>query len=374
MPHNKSTLAEMLVSGPRGRRMLLAFAQLLDDSFRQTVWFAVLAIKPPGSSGMYAIAVDDGEPGPEPELPVVSPEQVAASLDRVDLLPVTHELLRDALGMAVDNARYWQPPDGEDILAAAEPVRAALTRVAEHIAASDCTQWWRTQVDQERQWAVAWQDDSPALGRFKTPLTDPIRHFSRLRDENIAWERRSERNQPSDAAKCASAYWWSTPDPFDTPVTARELFDASPAGLWFVEDSMDWENAQARHVDISPLNRIYEVDSAEAWADLCRRFPFECTYQKRGDWYSTTGRDGRWVVPDWAQVIEHYDAIHLQPAAYLQAAGTAIPAEDDVATVIAGWNPDATYWFRNLIGYVGDAVECEMVERDNGYGWRPAMP
>ena len=92
--------------------------------------------------------------------------------------------------------------------------------------------------------------------------------------------------------------------------------------------------------------RVYEIDGADAWAALCRAYPLEVTEQKRHDWYRTTGRDGRWLLPDWAAVAVDHDAVHLTAAAYLTTAGTAVPVpvDDGVASVIAGWNPDETYW------------------------------
>ena len=82
---------------------------------------------------------------------------------------------------------------------------------------------------------------------------------------------------------------------------------------------------------------MFEVDGPQAWAQLCRRFSLEVTAQKRHEWYRTTGRAGRWVIPDWLRVGEVYDGVHLTAAGYLSAATTEIPVDDDCASVIAGW-------------------------------------
>lgn len=84
-------------------------------------------------------------------------------------------------------------------------------------------------------------------------------------------------------------------------------------------------------------------DVPDDWAQLCRRFPLEITAQKRHDWYRTTGRDGRWVLPDWDAVAEVYGGVHLAVAGYLAAAGTAIDVDGDAGSVIAGWAPDETF-------------------------------
>ncbi|MGO3555043.1 MAG: hypothetical protein ACTINZ_06650, partial [Microbacterium gubbeenense] len=87
------------------------------------------------------------------------------------------------------------------------------------------------------------------------------------------------------------------------------------------------------------------------------------------DWRDTTGRDGPWVMPDWAAVAEEYDAVHLQVAAYLQAAGRALPVTDEAATVLAGWDPDATYWFTDRVRYVGKRTRWVMNDDDKRIRW-----
>ncbi|WP_345472631.1 hypothetical protein QMQ05_02165 [Glutamicibacter ectropisis] len=69
------------------------------------------------------------------------------------------------------------------------------------------------------------------------------------------------------------------------------------------------------------------------------------TEQKRHDWYHVTGRDGAWVIPDWLAVSRKYDAVHLSIGAYLELAGGSLTVDDTYATLIAGWDPDTTYWF-----------------------------
>lgn len=81
------------------------------------------------------------------------------------------------------------------------------------------------------------------------------------------------------------------------------------------------------------------------WAALCRRHPLDVTASRRHDWYRTTGRDGSWVQPDWSAVAQETDAVHLTMRGYLTTAGLAVPVSEGVASVLAGWDPDATYWF-----------------------------
>lgn len=361
-------VAEALSRGPRGRRLLLEYALASErlagqdeqeDSLRSAVFLASYHLDP--HKGSTAVLFGPG--AEEAELTVITPEETAVRLGQVALAEVTPRLLLLCLSRSVDIAAYWQEPDGGDILAGTGPMRDGLRRVAEHIAASTQTNWWATPVEESSQWTVQWDDQSP-----KEIPADPLSVLRTARAKAADDEQAAARERPADPAASWSGDWWSTPT-HELPSSARELFDTTPAGLWLVEDSLGWETAETIRLTVPAGLRVCEIDSAEAWAGLCRRFPFEQTAQKAHDWYRTTGRVGRWVVPDWAMVAEHYDAVHLQVAAYLAAAGTTIPVDADTATVIAGWGPDETYWFTPRIDYQGAPVEWILEEHDTDYLW-----
>lgn len=112
-----------------------------------------------------------------------------------------------------------------------------------------------------------------------------------------------------------------------------------------------------------------EIRQAGDWAELCRQFPLEVTASRRHDWYRATGRIGKWVIPDWTSVGEHFDGVHLSAAAYLQVAGLAVPIEADSASLIAGWDPDATWWFRPEVIDVRDEASIAW-HSAGGVEWR----
>lgn len=95
--------------------------------------------------------------------------------------------------------------------------------------------------------------------------------------------------------------------------------------------------------------RALEIRDADDWAELCRRHPLEVTASRRHDWYRTTGRDRRWLLPDWSRVAEEGDAVHLTGWAYLTAATREIVIDDEHSSVIGGWGPDETYWLSGLV-------------------------
>jgi hypothetical protein len=352
------SLADMLMEGPRGRRLLLAYAlasEPLDDrdGSEDSLWSAVFRASchaDPGN-GSFAVLFRRGarKAKPTPVAPV-TPDEVAERLRRVVLAEVTPELLLSCLSISVDTAMYWQEPHGEDVLAGTGPMRAALSGVAQHVAASEETAWWRTPMEERSQWAVRGDGAPP----FEI-AAEPVAVLRAAREHDVEAERAAVRERPVDPTASWGGDWCSRPSAW-LPSSSRELFDGRPAGLWFMEDSLGWETVEATRLDVAAVRRVYEIDTSQAWAELCGRFPFEQTAQKRHDWYRTTGRAGRWVIPDWARVAEHYDAVHLQVAAYLAAAGTAIPVDADTATVIAGWNPDETYWFTSQVRCLDNPV------------------
>lgn len=341
---------EALLAGPRGRRLLLEYALDAEqcvgvESQRDTLHSAVFRASYRVDVARGTGTVMFGPGAEEARRTVVTAKDVADRLSRVPRPEVTATALRSALEATVDSAWYWQEPDGKEVLLAAESVRGELRRIAEHVALSPHAQWWSTGLVAGDQWLVGWVDeriDSLDAAVIAPTAAELLRDY---RVRTVEEEERAARDRPVDPSANWSGWWWSTPP---TRSSTRLLFDGTPAGLWFVEDSMGWQRAVSRRMDIPEGVRVYEVDGAQSWAQLCRQFPVEVTAQKRHDWYRTTGWTGRWAIPDWPRVAERYDGVHLTVAGYLAAAGTAIAVDDDTATVIAGWVPDETYWLTGV--------------------------
>lgn len=119
-----------------------------------------------------------------------------------------------------------------------------------------------------------------------------------------------------------------------------------------------------------------EIDGAQAWAELCRHHSVDVTAERRHDWSRVTGRAGPWVVPDWATIARDYHGVHLTAAAYLGVAGTPIRVDGRSASLVAGWNPDQTYWLSDVpvpapgqVWALGERVPPEDTEPDDGRRW-----
>jgi len=335
------TAADALLAGPRGRRMLLEYAMACaqltgtDDSLEasSTLWRAAGAYDDSGTVILFGRRGDAAPAAPD----AASPADAAAALDSIALGAPAPAMLRDALAASVDAAMYWQAPDGSDRLCATAEVRASLRRVAEAVAGSSGAQWWFLGVAEDDQWAVPWE------GAGLAP-PDAAAELRAWRESTLADEESAAIERPADAAAAWSGRWWSTP-PSSLVRTTRSLGADGPAGLWFVEDSFGETAAEATPVEVFPA-RVIEIDGPDAWAQLCRRHPLDVTASRRHDWFRVTDRDGRWVMPDWEAVAAETDAVHLTVAGHLSTATRLIEVDGERSSVLAGWNPDETFWFR----------------------------
>ncbi|WP_187270474.1 MULTISPECIES: hypothetical protein [Microbacterium] len=256
----------------------------------------------------------------------------------------------------MDFALYWQEPDGADRVASLPVVRQSLSRVAARLVAVMPDM---TAPSARAQWAVDWRvasDRMPIEG-------DPSAVLSRWTREQGEEEERSARERPSDPHANWSGTWWSIPQ--QLLQTRAQVRDA----LELVEDSLGWEVATV--IPVRGAGRVLEIGSADDWADLCRDYPMEVTASRRHDWFRVTGRDGRWLIPDWERVAQQWDAAHLTTLGYLSSATKLIEIDSEYATVIAGWGPDSTIWLTDVAREWSQPRQ-QWIRLDGGGGWGPA--
>lgn len=376
---------DILLAGPRGRRLCLEIAGLAAEvpevaeateaaeasaasAYTSTAFYAAHSMAP--ESGRSSVLFGPGANVPPPR---PTADDAAKLLDAVPLPVLTQELLLSALAATVNSARYWQEPDGDDALAASATMRRALHRFAEHLLASPLTNWWTAPLDPTAQWEVTFFDDEP---RPPLELTNAADTLAQWRPDTIAEETRASKERPADPAANWGGQWWSMP-PAALTHSTRTMQGHGPVGLWLVEDGFGQQEAIAAKLEIAPGVRVFEIESPEAWAQLCREHSLEVTASKRHDWYRTTGRHGKWLIPDWALLKEKYDAVHLTMGAYLSTAGRAIPVDAEFSTVLAGWDPDATFWLNDLTTHPSsplatgapDSKPQRWLQRTEGHEW-----
>jgi hypothetical protein len=365
--------AATLLDGPRGRRLALeaalqSFAEHPDQWLvGGSVMTLASALDPSGggsTSTLVMLGPGETEP-PEPGWLTVPQLATALAAAPVGTLPS----LLPALTAAVDSARYWQEPDGEAVLAALPELRPALLSAMEAVLAHPDARAWGEPVEVDDQWEVVFETPEGLAGQAEaSPPAAAGPDWAEWREEAVAEEFAARSDRPEDPQASVSGAWWSIPFTRPATLTTTRGLAGAPAGLQLVEDGLGWEGAVASPVRVTDPS-VYEVDSAEAWAGLCRRFPLTATASRRHDWYRVTGRAGVWLRPDWAAVAQHYDGVHLSVAAYLRLAGTVIPVTDEAASLIAGWSPDETWWLRRERVRVVPEVRVEWRRGDDGE-WR----
>jgi hypothetical protein len=254
-------------------------------------------------------------------------------------------LLLAALAAVVDSAMYWQEPDDQQRILVDPAVRAALAPVAAAVAAAPAARWWTGGADLDRLRHVQLIGDTrPGSGPMLAGAAEQLRleHDATVEDERRAEQR------PTDPTAPYGGTWWSTPGQSTLIRTTRPADGLGALGLALVEDGFGEEDAIVRALRTVKPPRVYEIDGPAAWMRLVERYPLKVSRARRHDWFRATGRVGSWHIPNWPAVANDYDAVHLTVAGYLTTAGRALPV-DGSATVLAGWNPDETYWLNDLL-------------------------
>jgi hypothetical protein len=350
-----------LLSGPRGRRVCLSLLTSANPSLRSLVqsWES-------GRGGtLYQAYLTDASriaSASAPPVPSSSSEVVEGI--RGAAAEVTSSTLVAALIESVDAARYWQEPDETDRLLAHSRIQAALAPVAETIASSPEAAWWSTPLDRERQRYVQWLDETP----WEPPaLTGARPQLEQWKARTLADELQS-RELPHGVTANVSGYWWSAPQLVPLVTTTRALPSLAAVKLVLVEDTFGWQHARVWPLRPASGARVFEITGPDAWAELAGRYPLDVSLSRRHDWWRVTGHDGSWLIPDWGAVASDYDAVHLTVLGYLTTAGRALPVGDS-HTVLAGWDPDETYWLSDVLAESGTPTEWHRNTSDSLVWW-----
>ncbi len=346
---------EELLSGPRGRRLCLELAAQDPDVTNAVFWRSHAHDARSGASASFGW----GRREPDREF---SPETVAELVESASTM-VTAETVGRALEYSVCSARYWQEPDGRDVLAAQGRMIAALRPMAEAVAACAGIEWWTSAP--AHHWLVEYD---PPQGLAEQTALDPVTDVSRVRERIREWRRATvteeavaKRDYPEDPEYPRTGSWWSLAGWY------RHTVSRLPDALALMEDS--YGPKAARTFPVHGGSRVLEIRTPEDWVKLCRNASVDVSASRRHDWFRTTGRAGEWVLPDWDAVAEQWDGVHLTVAAYLAGAGRALAVDESRASVIAGWDPDTTFWLTNTL-VLADLLPQDWVLDDEG-GWQP---
>jgi hypothetical protein len=250
--------ADVLLAGPRGRRLCLHLVTELDTSIRSAVFWLAHDLDPGKGTSRTLLVATSGDHADLP--PRATLTDLLTGLVSLEVAQVRPEVIDRALAEAVNTSRPWQEPDGEDVLAALPEVTAALAPIAQLVMTASSTQWW-SHDRQFEQWAIDWRspDDPAPLPRTPSHALTAWARGARAEEVRAATER------PRDAHAHWSGTWWSFPQ--GTLHTVRRI----PLGLNLIEDSFGEEHATV--IPVRGTGRTYEIRSGEDWVSLCREHP-----------------------------------------------------------------------------------------------------
>lgn len=346
--------ADALASGLRGRHLLL---NLLAD--------AESADAPPGELtplnrllGDLATEIDHADGSLEFLVDDPRVDELADFLRHAPPVDAAQLPLMRAVSASMDAAVYWQPRWEEDVLLTLPVFREALAPAAEQVAGAPTMDWWGDDLDPAQQvWPQYVNREGVPRPRPGTLAPEPgALDDWRKRILETETRLRGDREVHGD--------WWSAPA-LAAPSTARALPTHGASGLWWMEDTFGWRSAELVTADVDPDTRVYEIAEAADWVRLCRDYPLEVTWGRHVTWHECTGRQGRWLIPDWSRVARDFDAVHVTVLGYLGTAGEVLDLDDGFATLLAGWDPDETYWLGGSSRLSEESESCHRREGDD---------
>ncbi|QNO38242.1 hypothetical protein H4J02_04235 [Protaetiibacter sp. SSC-01] len=351
-----------LLAAPRGRRLCLEVALAAEPAVVPAVFDAERAFHGEGVAVLRFGAGAD-EPLPPPTgLADAGRALGGIRAESIDAVAADDTRVLECLASTVDSATYWQAPDARDELAAQPEVAEALIAVADRLVAHHLLARW-SGSSFGSGWRVEFDADASATLAF----TNPDAVLEQWRGETHSDEAHARvADAQGRAGSMTSGTWWSFPTCLPT---ASDTFADVPCGLTLVEDSLGWERAL-----VSPTRgagRVLDIDEA-TWVELCRRHPVDVTSSRRHDWGRATGREGRWVIPDWSAVAQEWNAVRLSIAQYLVLAGRPLPVDDECASLIAGWGPGVTRWLTDGVRVVGEPEVWVRSDASQVAGWARA--
>ena len=322
-----------LLSGPRGRRLLLELACARNATLEELMFTNYMGALTAGDKARVIVGL----------------ARATAQLEQSP--PNEFELLL-ALRESTSRAMYWQEPDAEDKLLADHSVTAALRPLAA-VLAPMCPDWWTAPMAKGQRR----MQDLNGLDLNRNEAWQAGAGVRQWYQMALAEERHSQDFIPDPTANY-TGMWWSTPSHPSVPATTRCLDELGPVALWSQEDPVQSEYAVSYPIQLIGPARVLEIGSAQDYINLVERFPLRMTNSRLHDWYRVTGVTDEWFIPHWGLIAKEYEAVHLTTAAYIETATRRLPISHG-STMLAGWSPDVTYWVGNCAVLGGRAEEWQ---------------
>jgi len=338
--------ADLLLGSPRGRLLL---AGSLDFAFGNSL-YEQLGLGPVPGTARLTRRGFRRDAGPRPRRwHDVSPQEVRAVVGAAvaqdkwrGLLDLGElELLAVLAGAHPDYDGGAAGDEGTlELLAMAA---GELRPVADALVSAPAARRWWDPVARADQRFLEWDGWPRLTGQaVQWAVRDSMTAARAENARGLEWAAR--RGEP------ARGCWWSVPECTMQSMTTGGFGDVSAIALARFEDlfvPLEDTGATVWSLGVAPQARVMEIAGPADWQALVAAFPQDVTGTHAGEWADRGGPAGPWRLPDWEQVMEHYDGVHLTVGGYLACGGLTLHAGDGY-TMLAGWIPDATIWLRDV--------------------------
>ena len=220
--------------------------------------------------------------------------------------------------------------------------------LAEAVASAPAANWWWEPADLRHQrWVGCAHHRTLARGGDVARAVEAAEENAAAEEQAMARDRALAARR-AGAEGAVSGTWWSGPLGGTVWTSRGNIGDLPAVRLACAEDPLGEEEFEVWAVEIDPAARVYEVHEPGDWGRLAAAHPRDVTASRWHDWSRWTGREGRWILPDWRSVAAQWDGVHVSVAGYLSTAGMAVDSGDAAATLLAGWDADQTLWLRDV--------------------------
>lgn len=301
---------------------------------------------------------------------------IAAAVARGDWHELAH---RDELGLLADLADStlnFGFGSGDDAVAGLTALAGAELRpVAEALVTAPGSATWWAPASLADQRFLQWDGNFLVTG---PAVEQAVREG--MRDERTENQEGLLRPRPRERpGSRIGACWWSAPNFAQLTWTTRAAGDIPAIALGhFIDTLWPFEETGVTvwSCRMMPNARVLEIAEPADWQALADRFPRDVTGTHDGEWRYWGGVPGPWRLPDWEQVMDHYDGVHVTIGGYLASCGLALPVAGGY-TMLAGWIPDATLWLRDVTTAVRPLGRWRGHPQDLDWGeiranWTPA--
>lgn len=221
----------------------------------------------------------------------------------------------------VSDWNWW--PEIQVIAPALPALAPKLRAVAEELTQSPATASWWQPLDRAQQIWVHRPGSIPAEHSVHADLT-----------QLHPW-----------ASKPRRGFWTSTalPPLASMWVLSGEESDVSPRAVW--------------RLPLLDATNVWEIDSPRSWIELCERYPDDTTTTYGKQWRKWGLAQDRVVTPNWGQVAQDWDGVHLSMGGLLTTEGVPLDL-GQVGSMIQGWTCEGTLWLRWTFGTPERLPDC----------------